>query len=343
MMMCAACASAPTITHEKSSPEEPTWLKMPPRTEDVNYFVGTATHADTLEAGTKVATKNAYAQMANYLGISVETTFESIATQAGSSAKATTKSASEALISQATLVDRYYEKHTRVNSNFTIEKCDVFVLMSFSKKEAHAELARQKKAKRDAVITADKLFTKGRHKEKAHALETAMDLYQKGYDLIDGMGNITVTNGKGSLNSHVLLANISARIKEIQSALTTLSVSVRVDGSHSKSEAFKTHFISALNAKGYTINSRKALYDVKASVSTKYSSRVMDNHVYQATGNITVYSRQTKKIVASCPILSKGFHKTKSLAVIEALNEAGISAGDEIAKRIPTPGSSKKD
>jgi len=335
VVMCAACASAPTITLKKSNPTEPAWLKMPPNAADVNYFVGAATYADTLEAGTKVATKDAYAQMANYLGISIETTFENHSSNAGNASHSTTKSASAALIAKAALVDRYYENRVRINSNFKIEKFDAFVLMSFSKKEAQAELERQKKAKHDAILTADKLFDKGRHKEKSSRFKASMEFYQKGFDLIDGMENITIKKGHGTLNSHILLADISTRMKEIQNALTTLSVSVHINGSRTKNEAFKTNLLSALNAKGFTINAQKALYDVKASVSTKYSSRIMGNYVYQATGSVSVYSRQTKKIVATYPILSKGFHKAKAQAEIEALNEAGATAGEEIAKRIP--------
>jgi len=276
---------------------------------------------------------DAFSKISEYLGTSIESSFESFASNSESHASSTVRSNSESNIVGATLEDTYHVKRVRQAGALNIEKFDVYVLFSYSKSRAEKEIKRKENEKRKRVISAHQLLKKGQTLEKAAKYNMAMESYKKAIPLLQGLEMIAETASE-KIDSNLLLVTIANRMEAIKEINSRICISVRVQGSPEKKDVFMANLKSALTEQGFSVTGEKPCYKIVANIRTSKVGYTLNNYVFLASGKISAMELSTDKEIATVAVSSKGFHKIKTQSALNSLEEAGLSAGKEIAEKI---------
>lgn len=327
-----ACASPAKIIRESSSPVAPKWIKSQPGAEDVLYFLGISTSAETLEQGQESALKNAMAEISNYMGTRVESKFQSYITEIERDLSFQMKSESAAYVKGAKVVDSYYQKIIRIDKRFRMERYDVYLLVSLSLEQVQKEMDRQEKEKREKVNSAKKFYLSGLQYEKSRDFQNALCCFEQAIDLIAPIHGIVAIDDQKIKNSEELYFLLKNHKQFILSQLSTISIFVNVKGTERGETVFISNFMFSMGEHDFTITAEKPAYTVIGDVSTMESSYVMNNYVYYAEGTVSARRMSDNQIVATYSFKTKGFHRKKERSELNALKEAGIEAGNALAE-----------
>lgn len=325
--------SQSTISVVASQAEKPIWVDVLPRSQEKIYFQGNSSYSNSLAEGVDIARKDAFTKISEYLGISIESCFESHASHSGSHAYSQIRSVSESTIVGAVLEDTYHIKSVRQAGALHVEKFDVYVLFSYSKSRAKKEVSRREQDKKERIISAYHLLKKGHCYENAEKYRSAMGAYMKAQELLKGL-ELAIEMESEKLDSRLLCANISRRMDIVREVNSRISVSVRVQGDIEKKGVFMANFLSALTQQGFSVTKSNPCYQVVADISTSEVGYTMNNYVYLASGKVSAVQLSLNREIATVVVSSKGFHKTKEQSTFNALEEAGLSVGKEISERI---------
>ena len=303
-LSCVTSKSAISVV--TSQVEKPGWIDVLPHSYEKIYFLGQSSYADSLKEGIDQAKKSALSNISEYLGVSVQSTFERYATNDGSHAHSQIRSSSESTIVGAVLEDTYHIKRVRQGGALTVEKFDVYVLLSYSKSRAQNEISRKEQKKRERIVSANQLLKKGRGLEKAEKYSLAMGSYMKAQELLQGL-DLVMGSGSEKLDSRILFSNITNRMAIIREINSRISVSVWVDGDLEKKSVFVANLVSALTQQGFSVTQMNPSYRVVADIRTSKVGYTMGNYVYLASGKVSAVQLSFNKEIAAVVVSSKGF------------------------------------
>lgn len=328
------CSTPAQIIKESSTPVRPGWLIQPPQKENLYYFVGIKTGTESLEDGRNGAINDAMGKISNLMGSKIKSVFEEKSNEIEQKLQQQITSKSSATISGASIIDWYHEKMTRIDKNFRMEKYDVYVLMSFPKSEVEKETSRQKKEKEDRVKTAYDLYLKGLKLEKQNTLTDAQKIYKQAVEILSELDDL-VNLDKGEVkNSEELNNLLKTRFQAVISKRRRMILSIKFEGPEKSRQIFQSSLASALSENGFTVTQEEPAIEIIGELSVMESSFVMNNFVFYAEGNISARQTFDGQIVAVIPLKVKGFHQTREQAALNALAEAGIEAGKNLAKTL---------
>lgn len=349
------------IIKETSQPAKPSWIIQLPKDNAFLYFIGSNSGAKTLEDGENAARKDALAKIAEYLGIDIKAQLDMTMTETDQSVKEHLKTKTDAMINQATIVDTYHEKTTRIDKNFKMEFFDFYLLLKYPREEAQKELVRRQTETRNKAQAAFNLYQSGKVQESQGNYRQARQFFHEGMDILSQIPTVVSLDQPEVDNTRELASllkseerNAIANLRRVvvwvqetnldqvhspsilgaslQAILTKHEFSV-VDQpiSHSNLDAEPLagdkKVLEALNAQGVR-------FLIVSQAHTIFSSTAMNKHFYKAQGMLSVFSTQTGEILITIPIDSQGYHKDRPQAGLNALREAGISAGEKLVKEL---------
>lgn len=359
-LLLASCTSV-TITKETSQPTKPAWISQLPRDNTFFYYIGSHSGAETLEKGENAARKDALAKVAEYLGIDIKAQLDMTMTENDQSVKEHLKTKTEALITQATIVDSYHEKTIRTTNDFKKEMFDVYLLLKYPKAEAQKELARREAENRNRAQAAYNLFQSGKIQESQGNYRQARQFFHEGMDILSQIPTVVSLDQPEVHNTRELASLLKNEEQKAIGNLRRVVVWVQetnLDKAHTPSTLgaslqavlTKNNFsvadqpIPHSNPDGELLAGDKALlaalksqgvqYLIASQAHTIFSSTAMNKHFYKAQGVMKVFSTQTGETLITIPIDSQGYHQDPSQAGLNALKEAGTTAGDHLVKEL---------
>jgi len=326
LMLMSACASAPLIEQSASLAAQPEWTLKPPTSAEAVYFVGLASRALSLEEGSEAARQNAMAQIAKYLGCSIQTVFIENSSEAGQHVTQRIATDSSARVTGASLIDTYYQKTSRHEGSLNLERYTVYVLVKIDRRNLEQEQRRQE-AKRISLLTnAEKVYRQGLAKQNAaDYLGAVRDFKETGALLAQTDG------AYGAIDSQDLSLKASAAYRDSLARLKRYRLEVAVPGHAGIAERFSEALSAALAAKGFQFDS-SAVLTFKTQVHLNSSSYILGNYCYYAEGTLSAVSHG--QTLGAVSFKAKGFHPTQELAQQNALQEAGRQAGAQLAESL---------
>lgn len=340
-----ACSAPTTLVRESSAPVKPAWIEKPPQGGETLYFVGIRSYADTLEDGQTAAINDAMSKISGFLGIRIESMISDEVTEVTQDFRQQIKSKTKSNIKGASIVDSYYEKVTRIDGDYKIEKYDVFVLVSFSKQEAEREVRRQQTEKENKIRLAYEYYQKGIVNEKAEKYYQAREYFSQALSAANEVDDSIAVDGGDIQNSEDLKHGIQLHLADVSSQLLKVTITLKTNGS--QSQIFESNFSAQLSKSGFIVTGQRAAYKITGNVSLSDGGYVLNNHVSYAEGRVTARRTSDGQVVAVYPFRVKGFHRTKEQSAIDALKEAGTDAGSNLSallleknKHLSTGGSS---
>jgi len=329
----SACVKS-SNTKEASAKAKPNWIDHPPQSDELLYFVGISTAANTLEDGQSVALNNALTKVSGFLGSKVNSVYEGYFTEMETNLKEQIKSKTSATVRGAQVVDSYHEKEKikGKDKDSENEKFDVYVLVSFSKEEAQKELDRQRKEKEENVKKAYEYFEKGEALENEHKFYDARKEYRQGKSLLANIDELIELTAEK--NSAGIKLKLCAHLEDMDSKLKRVALKIKVNGSDDEKKAFESSLASMFSKCGFTVSDEYPAFEVEGEVTVKESSFVMNSYAYYAEGCLNAIRVSDNQNFAVYPFKEKGFHQTREQAAMAAMREAGLKSGDELSKLI---------
>ena len=335
IMSQMSCAPSTQIIREDSSPVKPKWIETPPQGNETLYFVGIKTSAETLEDGRNAALRNAMSKISNFMGSKIESVFEDYVSEVEQKLIQQIKSKSSATVKGAQVVDSYYEKMTRIDKNFKMERYDVYVLVKFSKAAIKKEIDRQQKIKEEKIKTAYDYYLSGISKENRQKYYDARRYYNQALTVVEKLEDVLIIPGNHDIkNSDALRLSLRAHLKKVNLRLSRVELSINIDGPPRANQTFISNFVAALNKHGFTITDSQPAIKVTGNVFVTESSYIMRNYFFYAEGSVSAQRTVDRQIVAEFPFKIKGSHRLKKQAALKALANAGLKAGIAISNMI---------
>lgn len=349
------------ILKETSQPTRPDWLSQLPRDDAFFYYIGSNTGAKTLADGESAARKDALVKVAEYLGIDINAQLDMTMTETDQSVKEQLKTKTDALISQATIVDSYHEKTIRTTHDFKKEMFDVYLLLKYPREEAQKELVRRETETRNKAQAAFNLYQSGKVQESQGNYRQARQFFHEGIDILSQIPTVVSLDQPEVDNTRELASLLKSEERNAIANLRRVVVWVQetnLDQVHSPSilgaslQAILTKHEfsvvdqpiphSTLDAEPLVrdkkvleaLNAQGVRFLIVSQAHTIFSSTAMNKHFYKAQGMLSVFSTQTGEILITIPIDSQGYHQDRPQAGLNALREAGISAGEKLVKEL---------
>ena len=357
--LVVGCAAGPEIKWTESKPA-PSWITQVKKDSTYFYYSGSAHRVESFEEGEKAARQNAYSQVAEYLKTDLESVYSGETTDYDQEIKDVIKARSEALIKKAEVIDTYHKKMTRIDKNTTTERFDVHVLIRYPKSEAVKERKRQEQEVQENVKAAFELYQKGKqHQERgdyhqarrfsrearkilakvkgaipigeanvANSQELGSLLRTQEDEAISNIRRVVVWVEETSLNERNQPSRLATQMKATlnQHDFTVLDQQMS-DGAESFEDAFKgdKNLLTQLKDQG-------AQYLIVGTASTEFSSTVMNKHFFDAQGTLRVFATDSGDTIVTIPIKDRGYHRDRARASLNALEEAGGTAGEKLVK-----------
>lgn len=328
------CGSESQFRKETSAPVPPSWIAAPPAdSKDLRYFVGIRTGASTLEEGKDSAVKDASGRIAGFLKSRVSSQFDETTTQLEQNLKQQISARSKAEVSGARVVDWYYEKASRVDRAFSVERYDVYVLVSYPKVEVGREMERQAGEKRAIAGKALGWYRKGMREEETRRYTEARESYLQVISELNALDEVTPVEG-GFVDTAGLLRAAKEKAADLTRRSRRLAVRYNVRGSEESYRQFTAGFSGAVVSGKIEIGDDDPAYEVTGEVSISEGGIVMGNYVAYASGSLELRRIADGRIVSVVPLQAKGFHRQRGMAALNALKEGGGKAGESVAKAI---------
>lgn len=244
------------------------------------------------------------------------------------------RSRSESNLFGVQLVDWYFEKVTRLDKNFSLEKYDVYVLTSYSKGSAFEERDRQMKMKKSQSLSALELYGRGKKSCSDGKVWLGIKMFKQASKILEELGggveffegSIQDTNELGSL--------LQNEIQKTMELLRGYSLSVQVAGAENGALAFNSSFMGALSPSGYVLQKENPSLNIVGEIRLMKGGLVLGNRVYTAQGNVSVEKKGDGKTIASAHVNAKGFHRELNQSALNALEEAGKNAAETLIEQL---------
>ncbi len=362
LLLLNGCAIAPHIEWKESKPE-PEWVTQMKKDSNYFYYRGSAVRAETLEIGEKAARQNAFSQVSEYLGTTLESVYEGETTDHSQDIKDTIKARSQALITKAETIDSYHKKMTRIDKNSMTERYDVHVLIRYPKEEAVKERKRQDEEVHNNVMAAFDLYKKGKNHLAAEEYQPAQKFSHEALNILAKVKG-TIPLGKGNVANSLELESLLRtqeqeaimNIRRVVAWVQETSLDKRQDPSH-----LATQMKATLSQHGFTVLDQRLAEEtgtgptftaafkgdksilsqlkkngvqflIVGQVSTAFSSTTMKQHFFDAQGVLRVFATGSGDTILTLPINHRGYHRDRSRASLHALEEAGEATGEILAK-----------
>ncbi len=328
------CGSQSQFLKETSAPVPPSWIAASPAdSNDLRYFVGIRTGASTLEEGKDSAVKDASGRIAGFLKSRVSSQFEETTTQLEQNLKQQLSARSNAEVRGARVIDWYYEKVSRVDRAFRVDRYDVYVLVSYPKVEVGREMERQAGEKRAIAGKAHGWYRKGMREEETRRYTEARESYLQVINELDALDEVMLLEG-GFVDTAGLLRAAKAKAADLTRRSRRLAIRYTVRGNEESYRQFNAGFSGAVVSRKIEVGDDDPAYEVTGEVSIREGGVVMGNYVAYASGSLELRRVADGRIVSVVPLQAKGFHRQRGMAALNALKEGGSQAGESVAKAI---------
>lgn len=359
----ASCATMakPQIEWTESKPP-PSWLTQIKNDKTYFYYRGSHVRAESLEAGEKAARQNAYSQVAEYLKTDLESEYTGTVTDYEQDHKDVIKTRSEALIQKAEVVDSYYKTMTRIDPHSTLTRFDVFVLVRYPRLEADKELKRQQDEVRHKVDAAYDLYQKARVRQDTGDYRQARTFSREALTLLAQVKGALPLGKGGVSNSRELESLVWSQEQAATRNLRRVVVLVQEqnEGQPHSPSALAARLKATLTKEGFTVldqaltgsaitfesaflgdqsvlevlHQKGGQFLIVGQANTMFSSTAMNKHFFQAVGTLRVFNTSSGDTVLTLPIENRGYHRDRTQAGIQALQEAGKVAGKVLVKEL---------
>lgn len=329
-----SCGAPPRIIRQASAPLRPEWINHPPEEKNKVFFIGICSGADSLESGQDAAAKNAASKIAQYIDSEIQSEYHEHTTEIEQSLMRQISAHSSAQLSEFHTVDWYYEKITRLDKNFSLEKYDVYVLTSYSHEAAQQERDRQEKEKKAKVLSAVERY---RETEKAidqHNYWLAIRTYKKIIRQVADINGSFATHDALIGDVFSLRSLTQEKLKEAVTGWRRFNLSLNFIGSPDTEATFRSALLGALSDKGFLIEERAPSLQLSGNVVMVRGGMVLGSRVYSTQGNMSFARLSDRKIIATVTVQGKGLHQEPPQAALNAASEAGKSTGEELAKAL---------
>ena len=337
----AGCAAeAPAVVKTASNPRQPAWMVKVPQAGDALYFSGAREGASSLEEGTDAATQVARTHAAEFIGVDVSAEHHDVMSTdlASDRVQDTVKSRTTALIRGAQVVDVYYEKFSRTAGATTIDRFDVWVLIKLSKAELEAERARQDREQKQSALSALGRLREAQQQERAGNVLAALIRYRD------------VVSQTRPLPQQIELGDPQFRTSgQLRQAAEDAAAKVQAKARRAVLVApdwAAGSIAQALSSKGFSAitgpegSEQQALLQARSQGmpwvivvkgTTVPGGRVFSQVAATASLDVRALESQSGAVVASAVKQAKGVGRTPEAAQQAAANEAGLSAGTDLA------------
>ncbi len=342
---CVSCSAPVVITRESSEKTRPGWIDHPPSAQNTLYFVGIGAQADTLPEGRTAAYKDAVRQIADYLGVKVDSTFEDYATELEQNVKAHVSTKSSAVLYKVEPVKTYYEKLVRTEGNFRSEKYTVYCLVRFSREEASKEMALESAQRKEEAGRAYAYYLKGLGYEKKGDYYEARKSYKAAVDILAGIDDDVQIEASPEA-SKALLADCRAKEARITAELSKIAFRIYSQDNGNALGVFLSNLKAAVSDSGFSIASGSGLpgYIADGRIRIFPGSYTMGNYFYYAETELSIIRYHDRKTVRVIAFKAKGYGLDRQQAELDASKEAGVRAGRRLAaalrKDLDIPGKS---
>ncbi|WP_454060981.1 hypothetical protein [Candidatus Nitrospira salsa] len=330
------------------------------------FFRGTYLGAKALEDGEKNARQHAYRQVAQFLN-SDEDEMHCTPDRAVTSVVDHTLSPLSipaTVIQKVKVIDTYYKVMTRVDEHSTLQKFDVSVLVSYSKKEAVLEQERQQEVILSKIVNVCNILKGGKVEQKNgenyHAVLSAV----KALELLAKIQGISPIVQRDVVDCQKLELQLRTLKKESIESLKRVGFWIQESSikGNLKTSLLTTSLKSILEKHAFTIlnsSTPKGLSalplfslawqgDTKAlklfhrqgihtlivgQASTTFHSTAMEQHFFDAQGELRVFETSSGGMITSIPINARAYHRDKSEASHHSLTRAGQEAGELLVEK----------
>lgn len=329
-----ACAPTAKVVRTASAASRPEWILKPPQDAQTAYFVGICSGAGSISEGQQVAVKDALSKITEFIGVAVEAKYKEHTTEIEQALSQRIETRSSAAIFGFTLADSYIETMTRYDGNSVLTKHDIYVLVSYRRDAAKEERVRQAHEDKTTGHVALDLYIAATTQETRGDMNGAVRAYSEAIRLLDELREPIAFAGDGVGSSQRLEILAHDGLRRAQTALRRVKIDVVFNGPEDAGRTFRSAFLEALSAKGYSPSKGAPTLGIAGRVALLRGERSLGKIVYSAQGIISVIDMHTRQGVASLEVFSRGFHNDPAQAEINAAQAAGEDAGAELADKL---------
>jgi hypothetical protein len=339
-LLFACGGGAAGVVKTASAPRQPAWLARPPQEPGVLYFSGAREGADSLEEGKTAAADGARAQAARYIGVNITAEHSDVMSTdlAADRVKDTVLASTAALIRSAEVSDVYYEKISRQAGSTSIDRYDVWVLLRLPRTELEKERERQAQEQRQAARQALQRLREGQAQETGGNWLAALLRYRDA-------AAATRTLAPGVETGDAALPSAGALRQAAQDSIAKAQAKAR-RAILIAPDWLGGALTQALSARGFAAQIRPGLGEQAAQQAARAeripwvivarATTTPGGHLFalvaaSAAVDVRALDPQSGAVVASTQKVEKGKGRTPEAAAEDAANQAGRSAGSELA------------
>jgi len=335
LVMAAAwvtsCAGPQVVlTRTPSAPAPPAWLGMVPEDPVTLYFVGSCSSADTLEAARTRAMDHALAEIATYLGTTIESLIRERSTDRRDTFEHQITARTAARVLGATVADHYYVTIHRQENHVAVCRYEYHVLLSYAREAAQTELARRRKEETAETEMAATLYRQADKLAAGRELLEAGKLLKQAQKKLQSLST-TVGIAPAGFGS---AADLHLAVNRLQENVTgSLRSAAFVDASQPPEPAFQTALKAPVLEAGYR-TSATPFFRIESDVTLTSGGQALNAAVVLISGEVRAIRLRDKATLVTLPVQSKGFHRDPKRAAQQAAATGGKKVGAELAERL---------
>lgn len=332
VLLAISCGSPGKIIRQASSPVRPEWVDHPRQDPEKVFFVGICSGAETLEAGQESAAKDAASKIAQYIGSEVRVESRDLNSQVEQTIVRQITARSSVKLSGFRAEELYYEKISRVEKRFSLDRYDVYVLASYSRKAAQEERSRLEKKDHDSALRALKRYrAAGRsiaRRDYWPAVQNCLGVLR----LIGDLRGEVRTGDPVITDVSVLREHVQERLAQARSGWRRFKPEFEFKSvAGNPGGSFQSSLLGALSKRGFLSDHQAPSLSLSGHVAIVRGEDLAGSSVYSAEGSLSFVRLSDRKTMATVAVQGKGLHDDPSLAALNAASDAGQTAGEELA------------
>ena len=340
-LLAAACGPAKVAAVRTSSaPKQPAWLTRAPQAPDAVFFSGAREGASSLDEGKASAMAAARDQAAQFVGVEISAEHSDVMSteEAENKASDKIKSRAQAVIRSAQEADVYWEKISREAGSGTIDRYDVWVLITLPRAELARERDRQQGEAKQTTVAALARLREGQTRERAGDVLAALVRYRDVIEQLKPMPR-NIETGDAQIASSGRLRQVAEDAASAVQAKARRMIVIAPDW-------VAGSLLQALSARGFTATAVSSA-DESAALAQARSvgmpwvivargtstpgGNVFSQVAANAALDVRALDARSGAVVASSQKQAKGVGRTPEAARQAAGSEVGLDAGNDLA------------
>jgi len=341
-LLGGCAAEAPAVIRTTSVPRPPAWLLKPPQAPDALYFSGMKEGAESLDDGKNAATDRARDEASKFVGVEVSSLHTDVqSSDLGAESQSmsdTVKSRAQALIRSAEVVDVYWEKSSRSAGATTIDRYDVSVLIKLPRAEVLAERKRQDAEAKSTALSMLARYREGQvQEEKGDALAALVRYRDAARQLASVSRDVSLDDAAIATAGQLRTQAQDAASRVQQKARRAVLIGSEVAFGPITQALSKKGFSAQANPQAGEPQARALAhndglpYVIQVTARTSQGGHVFSQVAATVSIDVRVLEARSGAVVASVQKTAKGVGRTPADAEQAGAEEAGTSAGADLA------------